>query len=68
MPEEGIVWLYDSVLTGCPVVVTPSPLVRISELYLSSCLLCIVFSPLVAMHFVQREVSSLKIIIFNDGG
>ena len=32
------------------------------------CLLRIVFSPLVAMCFVQREVSSLKCIIFIDGG
>jgi len=31
------------------------------------CLLCIVFSPLVAMCFVQREVSSFKCIIFIDG-
>ena len=32
------------------------------------CLLRIVFSPLVAMCFAQREVSSLKCIIFIDGG
>ena len=32
------------------------------------CLLRIVFSPLVAMCLVQRKVSSLKCIIFIDGG
>ena len=34
----------------------------------STCLLRIVFNPLVAMCFVQPEVSSLKFIIFIDGG
>ena len=38
------------------------------NLYFSTCLLRIVFSPLVAMCFVQREVISLKFIIFINGG
>ena len=38
------------------------------NLYFSTCLLRIVFSPLVAMCFVKREVISLKFIIFINGG
>ena len=36
------------------------------NLYFSTCFLRIIFSSLVAMCFVQREVSSLKFIIFID--